>query len=104
MTTCPPSTSAKASDGTLYDLYGVVNHTGGLLGGHYTAYARTPHAGARDRNGLGSYLLFLEVIFFTLSMYWLAALCFQWLCVSASMHEPRTNIVSKISWAFVDRI
>jgi len=24
----------------LYDLYGVVNHHGSLLGGHYTAYAR----------------------------------------------------------------
>ncbi|XP_070557483.1 ubiquitin carboxyl-terminal hydrolase 19-like isoform X2 [Ptychodera flava] len=24
----------------LYDLYGVVNHMGGILGGHYTAYAR----------------------------------------------------------------
>ncbi|XP_052833808.1 ubiquitin carboxyl-terminal hydrolase 19 [Octopus bimaculoides] len=25
---------------TIYDLYGVINHTGGLLGGHYTAYVR----------------------------------------------------------------
>lgn len=24
----------------IYDLYGVANHHGGLLGGHYTAYAR----------------------------------------------------------------
>ncbi len=26
----------------VYDLYGVINHYGGILGGHYTAYARTP--------------------------------------------------------------
>lgn len=25
---------------TIYDLYGVINHTGGILGGHYTAYVR----------------------------------------------------------------
>ncbi|CAI9743271.1 ubiquitin carboxyl-terminal hydrolase 19-like isoform X1 [Octopus vulgaris] len=25
---------------TIYDLYGVINHTGGLLGGHYTSYVR----------------------------------------------------------------
>ena len=24
----------------IYDLYGVVNHHGGILGGHYTSYAR----------------------------------------------------------------
>ena len=47
------SSSNPASDSTLYDLYGVVNHTGGLLGGHYTAYARTPHASAREKNKLG---------------------------------------------------
>jgi len=47
----PSSSSASAN--ALYDLYGVVNHSGGLLGGHYTAYARTPHASARDKNELG---------------------------------------------------
>ena len=26
----------------IYDLYGVINHYGGILGGHYTAYSRTP--------------------------------------------------------------
>ena len=46
-------TSDTVSDNTLYDLYGVVNHTGGLLGGHYTAYARTPHMSAREKNELG---------------------------------------------------
>lgn len=42
-----------AGDDMLYDLYGVVNHTGGLLGGHYTAYAHTPHPSAREKRELG---------------------------------------------------
>lgn len=25
----------------VYDLYGVINHFGSILGGHYTAFART---------------------------------------------------------------
>ncbi|KAF2361453.1 Zinc finger MYND-type [Trinorchestia longiramus] len=35
--------AAGGGDGqsTVYDLYGVVNHMGRLLGGHYTAYVRT---------------------------------------------------------------
>ena len=38
-----PHIAAGGGDGrsTQYDLYGVVNHMGRLLGGHYTAYART---------------------------------------------------------------
>jgi len=44
----------------VYDLYGVVNHTGGLLGGHYTAYARTAHSTARERNELGEYVYSLN--------------------------------------------
>lgn len=28
----------------LYDLYGVVNHYGGILGGHYTSYVRCADA------------------------------------------------------------
>jgi len=47
-----PSTGT-APDDMVYDLYGVVNHTGSLLGGHYTAYARTPHITARLKNELG---------------------------------------------------
>lgn len=26
----------------IYDLFGVDNHSGSLLGGHYTAYAKNP--------------------------------------------------------------
>jgi ubiquitin C-terminal hydrolase len=26
-----------------YELYGVCNHSGGVLGGHYTAYIKTAH-------------------------------------------------------------
>lgn len=36
-----PYMSAEPEDGpALYDLYGVINHMGRLLGGHYTSYAR----------------------------------------------------------------
>ena len=31
-----------APDGSIYDLYAVSNHMGGLNGGHYTAYAKNP--------------------------------------------------------------
>lgn len=34
----------------LYDLYGVVNHMGGILGGHYTAYVRLPSHEHWDAN------------------------------------------------------
>lgn len=37
-----PYMSCEPEDGpAIYDLYGVINHMGRLLGGHYTAYART---------------------------------------------------------------
>jgi hypothetical protein len=36
---CPNETK-KGPDSTLYDLYAVSNHFGGLGGGHYTAYAK----------------------------------------------------------------
>lgn len=36
-----PYMSGEPEDGpTIYDLYGVINHMGRLLGGHYTSYAR----------------------------------------------------------------
>ena len=37
----------------IYDLYGVINHYGGILGGHYTAYSRTPdtHSSNVDEQG-----------------------------------------------------
>ena len=50
------SSASAAGDNTLYDLYGVVNHTGGLLGGHYTAYAHTPHSTAREKKEIGTLL------------------------------------------------
>jgi len=52
--------SDTAAGSALYDLYGVVNHSGGLLGGHYTAYARTPHTSDRDTNELGAYVHCLQ--------------------------------------------
>ncbi|EPQ26366.1 uncharacterized protein PFL1_06014 [Pseudozyma flocculosa PF-1] len=36
---------AVAIDAPIYDLYGVDNHFGGLGGGHYTAYAKSPADG-----------------------------------------------------------
>jgi ubiquitin carboxyl-terminal hydrolase 19 len=43
----------QLNEPAVYDLYGVVNHYGGMLGGHYTSFARTPHATDCDRNELG---------------------------------------------------
>lgn len=37
----------------IYDLYGVVNHMGMLLGGHYTSYARCAHPYNHLQNELG---------------------------------------------------
>jgi ubiquitin C-terminal hydrolase len=33
---------APGAQGTVYDLYAVSNHFGGMGGGHYTAYAKNP--------------------------------------------------------------
>ncbi|XP_078731168.1 ubiquitin carboxyl-terminal hydrolase 19-like isoform X1 [Lampetra fluviatilis] len=37
----------------VYDLYGVINHYGGMVGGHYTAFARLPHAHDTRHNHIG---------------------------------------------------
>lgn len=37
----------------VYDLYGVVNHHGGILGGHYTSYVRCPEVSADTRSEVG---------------------------------------------------
>ena len=37
----------------VYDLTGVVNHYGGILGGHYTAYVRTPDVDDWKKNEIG---------------------------------------------------
>ena len=34
--------SISGSEENLYDLYAVCNHTGGMTGGHYTAYCKNP--------------------------------------------------------------
>ena len=38
---CPENENRNAKQKCLYDLFGVVNHYGGMFGGHYTAFART---------------------------------------------------------------
>jgi len=37
----------------IYDLYGVINHMGDLLGGHYTSYARCPDPEDTTRSQVG---------------------------------------------------
>ena len=39
----------------IYDLYGVINHYGGILGGHYTAYSRTPDTHNSNVDEQGTY-------------------------------------------------
>jgi hypothetical protein len=40
----------------IYDLYAVINHYGGMIGGHYTAYARLPSAQNSQRSDVGEWL------------------------------------------------
>ena len=42
----------------VYDLYGVINHHGGILGGHYTAYARLNSKESLHQNELGKQIIF----------------------------------------------
>lgn len=44
----------------IYDLYAVINHYGGMIGGHYTAYARLPNDKNSQRSDVGrcSFLFF----------------------------------------------
>ncbi|XP_026503085.2 ubiquitin carboxyl-terminal hydrolase 19-like, partial [Terrapene carolina triunguis] len=37
----------------MYDLYAVINHYGGMIGGHYTAYARLPSDKNSQRSDVG---------------------------------------------------
>ncbi|NXP71650.1 UBP19 hydrolase, partial [Ramphastos sulfuratus] len=43
----------------MYDLYAVINHYGGMIGGHYTAYARLPSDKNSQRSDVGEDLLAL---------------------------------------------
>lgn len=38
-----PATEPEEDGGPVYDLWGVVNHYGGLNGGHYTSFALNKH-------------------------------------------------------------
>lgn len=42
----------------IYDLYAVINHYGGMIGGHYTAYARLPSDKNSQRSDVGTSELF----------------------------------------------
>lgn len=49
-----PYTKTGANESPpIYDLYGVVNHYGGILGGHYTSFVRTPDAKDPTKNEMG---------------------------------------------------
>lgn len=39
----------------IYDLYAVINHYGGMIGGHYTAYARLPCDKNSQRSDVGQF-------------------------------------------------
>lgn len=39
----------------VYDLYAVINHYGGMIGGHYTAYARLPSDKNSQRSDVGEH-------------------------------------------------
>lgn len=39
----------------IYDLYAVINHYGGMIGGHYTAYARLPSDKNSQRSDVGQF-------------------------------------------------
>ena len=43
----------------IYDLYGVINHHGDILGGHYTAYGRCPDPNNSNKNELGKGKMFI---------------------------------------------
>ena len=52
----------------IYDLYAVINHYGGMIGGHYTAYARMPNDKNSQRSDVGMlriltllYLILIEL-------------------------------------------
>ena len=45
----------KGTSPPIYDLTGVVNHYGGILGGHCTAYVRTPDVADFKRNDIGEW-------------------------------------------------
>jgi len=59
------SSASAAADVSppIYDLYGVVNHSGSLLGGHYTASARCPMMTDDDKNHIG---LLIKINYFLL--------------------------------------
>lgn len=45
----------------IYDLYAVINHYGGMIGGHYTAYARLPSDKNSQRSDVGKFYSFPNV-------------------------------------------
>lgn len=65
-----PYMSCEPEDGpAIYDLYGVINHMGRLLGGHYTAYARTTAKHDSRQSEVGKYFFFLFLSFLVSSFH-----------------------------------
>ena len=50
-----PFTSNPAAGSAVYDLYGVVNHYGSMLGGHYTAFVRCPDPADSRKSDMGEW-------------------------------------------------
>lgn len=45
----------------IYDLYAVINHYGGMIGGHYTAYARLPSDKNSQRSDVGGLIASVQL-------------------------------------------
>ncbi|EDV24782.1 uncharacterized protein TRIADDRAFT_56945 [Trichoplax adhaerens] len=55
------SASTNSNESYIYDLYAVVNHYGGLMGGHYTAFARFPLGKNGENFSKTVYLIYIDI-------------------------------------------
>lgn len=50
----PHASAEKYDRGTIYDLSGVVHHSGGINGGHYVAHVADPDPDSSEKSSSGS--------------------------------------------------